>query len=227
MPPGLGTILADNLCVRVRMESRFTLDTEADEPLVEFMELAGMPGMPSSSALPPTRQMRFGALTKADNEAYSIVGRLNRILREGAVSVGLSLTIAKVQGPPRQPPQSYYPAFRVLSASKRLFGPQEFNCTVEFEYTSEQGIASIVPLPLMIVLTPDAGVTHIESAIFGRRTHKGKEYSVLVIPESEYQSLHHGVIFSQVCLMTSAAIGRVVRKARSLSAKLLEEGAGG
>ena len=227
MPAGLGTILADNLCARVRMESRFTLDAEADGPLVEFMEQADTPGLPSSSALSPTRQIRFGALLKTDNEAYSMVGRLNRIPREGEVGVSLSLTIGRVRGSPRPPPPGYYPAFRVLSAAKRLFGPQEFSCTVDFEYTSEQGIASIVPLPLMIVLAPDAGVTHIESAIFGRRTSKGREYSVLVMPESESQPLQHGVIFVQVCLLTRAAIGRVVRKARSWSAKLLEEVAGG
>ena len=224
MPPSLSATLATHHCVRLRVESRFFLGLEADGPLVQFMEQASHLGSADSDSSRATRQMPIGTLLKVDEGHYAMSGRLNRSPREDAVRVALSLTVEKHRGVGVPPPRSFVPAFRVLHAAKGLFGPQDFRFTAEFEYRSDLGLQSKVPLPMMFVLPTSAGVTHIESATFSRRTAQGVEYTVLVIPGEDDAPLIHAVSFHEVCALTRATYGRVVRKARSLSANLLQEG---
>ena len=224
MPPSLSATLASHQCVRLRVEGRFLIGVEADGPLVQFMEQSSHFGLSTPEGSRITRQMRLGALLKGDDGHYAVSGRLNRTPREDGVRVTLWLTVEKHSGVGVRPPRGYHPAFRLLHAAKRLFGQQDFTCTVEFAYDSDQGVQSIVPLPMAFFLPTSAGVTHIESAMFSRRTPQGVEHTVVVIPAEDDAPLLHIVGFQEVFALTRATIGRVIRKGRSLSANLLEEG---
>ena len=218
MPSSLSAIFARNRCAHFEMVSWVEAGHEEPSAVLQFIEWAN-----SRMSVPAgTRGAHFESAQSVENDFYRLQGH---IVCDDDWQIVVALTVDKLGGEYR-PPRGSPSIHRFLQGARSLLGEQSFRCDIVLEYPRDQGVRQFFPLPVALMNPGPAGITHIESAMFSKRSDDEREFTIHVFPPDDDDPLTHIVSFEENCVLSRASIGRVVDKAQTLSSALLVPDAG-
>ena len=218
MPPSLSAIFARNQCAHFEMVSWVEAGPEEASAVLQLIEWAN-----GRMPVPPgTNGAHFESTQSVEDGFYRLRGH---IAYDDDRQILVALTVDKLGGKYNRPPRSIPSIHRFLHGARSLLGEQSFRCDIVL-YPRDQGVRQFFPLPVALMNPGPAGITHIESATFSKRTDDEREFTILVFPPDDDEPLTHIVSFEENCVLSRASIGRVVDKAQTLSSALLVPDAG-
>ena len=169
-----------------------------------------------------SRSALFGSRIRGQNVTHQVQGRLTTVPRSSDLTIMLSLSSTKTSDSLPPPPRTIKPVAFLVEESAQLFGAIDVHCHAVFEYDQTLGYKSKISLPIPLMFQDEeTGITHIESAQFGRRDGDNIEYQIVVENHENPDVFMHSVSFESTVELSTKSIRGLLNKARSISSRLL------